>query len=320
MASGRIRGIVRFGFHTQSHAPSTGNPADIYPELRELARRAESAGFAYFSVTDHLVPFPGVGPSSTPMLDPWAALAAVATATERIGLLTLVSNVTLRPPAQLAKAAATLDVISGGRMLLGIGSGGHRAEYEALGLARPDARTRAGMLEETAEAVRMLWERPTTTFEGRHFTLRGMVLEPKPLHRPRLLIGGSGALTLRRVTRHADLANFVLPGPGRLAALIEALERECAGAGRDPAAIEVSVLEQAVLAPTSEAAQAKWEALGSPERGGHRGLVGSAADVIAQLRAYEAAGLATAMVFFPDRDAESIDLFAERVMPGFLNG
>ena len=75
-----------------------------------------------------------------------------------------------------------------------------------------------------------------------------------------------------------------------------------------------------MLAPTSEAAQAKWEALGSPERGGHRGLVGSAAEVIGQLRAYEAAGPATAMVFFPDRDAESIDLFAERVMPGFLNG
>ena len=323
MASGRIRGIVRFGFHTQSHAPSTGNPADIYPELRELARRAESAGFAYFSVTDHLVPFPGIGPSSTPMLDPWAALAAVATATERIGLLTLVSNVTLRPPAQLAKAAATLDVISGGRMLLGIGSGGHRAEYEALGLARPDARTRAGMLEETAEAVRMLWERPTTTFEGRHFTLRGMVLEPKPLHRPRLLIGGSGALTLRSAARHADLVNFVLPGPERLAALVAALRRHRAEAGPHADAphantIEISVLERAVVAPTRAAAEAKWAALGSPERDGHRGLVGAPADVAAALRAYEAAGLDTAMVFFPGGDPESIALFAERVMPELI--
>ena len=308
---------MRFGFHTQSHAASTGNPADIYRELAERAHAAEAAGFSYFSVSDHIVPFPAVGQPAMPVLDPWLALAAVATATDRIGLLTLVSNVTLHTPAQLAKAAATLDVISGGRMLLGIGSGGYRAEYEALGLPYPDAEARAEMLDETAEAVRLLWERPTTTFDGRHFTLRGAVLEPKPLHRPRLLIGGSGALTLRSVARHADLANFVLPGPGRLAALIEALGRECAGAGRDPAAIEVSVLERAVLAPTGAGAEAKWEALGSPERGGHRGLVGSAAEVIAQLRAYEAAGLATAMVFFPDRDAESIDLFAERVMPEF---
>ena len=310
---------MRFGFHTQSHAPTTGNPADIYPELRASARAAESAGFAYFSVSDHVVPVPGVGPPATPMLDPWLALAAVATATERIGLLTLVSNVTLRTPAQLAKAAATLDVISGGRMLLGIGSGGYRAEYAALGLPYPAAPERAEMLEETAEAVRLLWEQPTATYDGRHFTFRGAALEPKPLHRPRLLIGGSGALTLRSVARHADLANFVLPGPGQLAALIEVLGRECAGAGRDAAAIEVSVLERAVVAPTPEAAAAKWRALGSPERAGHRGLVGSPADVIAQLRAYEAAGLATAMVFFPAGDPESVALFAERVMPDFTS-
>ena len=308
---------MRFGFHTQSHAASTGNPADIYRELAERAHAAEAAGFSYFSVSDHIVPFPAVGQPAMPVLDPWLALAAVATATDRIGLLTLVSNVTLHTPAQLAKAAATLDVISGGRMLLGIGSGGYRAEYTALGLPYPTAPERAEMLDETAEAVRLLWERPTATYDGRHFTLHDAVLEPKPLHRPRLPIGGSGALTLGAVARHADLANFVLPGPGRLAALIEALGRECRDAGRDPGAIEVSVLERAVLAPTSAAAQAKWEALGSPERGGHRGLVGTPADVTAQLRAYEAAGLATAMVFFPDQDAESVALFAERVMPEF---
>ena len=310
---------MRFGFHTQSHAPSTGSAADIYPELRERARAAETAGFAYFSVSDHVVSFPAVAAPATPMLDPWLALAAVATATERIGLLTLVSNVTLHTPAQLARAAAALDVISGGRMLLGLGSGGYRADYAALGLPYPAAPERAEMLEETAEAVRLLWEQPTTTYDGRHFTLRDAVLEPKPLHPPRLLIGGSGAPTLRSVARHADLANFVLPGPGPLAALIEVLGRECAAAGRDAAAIEVSVLERAVLAPTSEAAVAKWKALGSPERAGHRGLVGSPADVAAQLRAYEAVGVATAMVFFPDRDAESIALFAEQVMPELLN-
>ncbi len=308
---------MRFGLHTQSHAPSTGDPADIYAELRGRARVAEAAGFAYFSVSDHVVAFPAVGQPPTPMLDPWLALAAVATATERIGLLTLVSNVTLHTPPQLARAAAALDVISGGRMLLGLGSGGYRAEYAALGLPYPAATERAEMLEEAAEAVRLLWERPTATFHGRHFTLRDAVLEPKPLHRPRLLIGGSGALTLGAVARHADLANFVLPGPGRLAALVEVLGRECADAGRDPGAIEVSVLERAVLAPTSEAAVAKWEALGSPERAGHRGLVGSPADVAAQLRAYEGVGLAAAMVFFPDQDSESIELFAEQVMPEF---
>ncbi len=290
---------MRFGFHTQSHAPSTGNAADIYPELRERAREAESAGFSYFSVTDHLVPLPAIGPPDTPMLDPWSALAAVATATERIGLLTLVSNVTLRTPVQLAKAAAALDLISGGRMLLGIGSGGYRSEYEAHGLVRPDARTRAGMLEETAEAVRMLWEQPAATYDGRHFTLREAVLEPKPLHRPRLLIAGSSTPTLRSAARHADLANFVLPGPDRLAKLVETLRRQCADAGRDADAIEVSVLERAVVAPTRAAAAAKWEALGSPRRADHPGLVGSPADVAAQLRAYAAVGLATAMVFFP---------------------
>ena len=309
---------MRFGFHTPSHAPSTGNAADIFPELRESARAAESAGFSYFSVGDHLVPLPGVGPPSTPMLDPWSALAAVATATERIGLLTLVSNVTLTTPVQLAKAAATLDVISGGRMLLGIGSGGYRAEYEALRLPYPAAPKRAEMLDETAEAVRLLWERPTTTYDGHHFALLDAVLEPKPLHRPRLLIGGSGTATLRSAARHADLVNFVLPGPERLAALITALRRRCADAGRDPAAIEVSVLERAVVAPTPEAAAAKWEALGSPEREAHRGLVGSPAEVVAELRAYEAVGLATAMVFFPGGDPESVALFAERVMPELL--
>ena len=308
---------MRFGFHTQSHAATTGRTEDIYPELRELARAAESAGFSYFSVTDHLLPIPAVGPPTTPMLDPWLALAAVATATERIGLLTLVSNVTLRAPVQLAKAAAALDVISGGRMLLGIGSGGYRAEYEAHGLPYPDAHKRAAMLEETAEVVRMLWEQPTTTYRGRHFTLEDATLEPKPVHRPRLLIGGSGRLTLPSVALHADLANFVLPGPDRLASLLGDLHERCAAAGRDPDGIEVTVLERAVLAPTPARAAAKWEALGSPTRGGHPGLVGSPSEVAEQLRAYEAAGLGSAMVLFPSGDAESIALFAEQVMPGF---
>ena len=306
---------MRFGFHTQSHAASTGDPRDIYPEVRELARAAESAGFAYFSVTDHVVPLPAIGVPATPMLDPWLTLAAVATVTERIELLTLVSNVTLRTPFQLAKAAATLDVISGGRMLLGIGSGGYRAEYAALGLPYPAAPQRAEILEETAEAVRLLWERPTTTFDGRHFTLRNAVLEPKPLHRPRLLIAGSGALTLGVVAAWADVANFVLPGPAGLAGLVEKLHLRCAEAGRDPGSIEISVLERAVVAPTSPEASAKWEAMGAPARAGHPGLVGSPSDVIAQLRAYEAAGLETAMVFFPGQDAESIGLFTEYVMP-----
>jgi F420-dependent oxidoreductase-like protein len=191
---------------------------------------------------DHFYPI-GTGDHHGPCLEGWTALAALAQATTRLRLGVLVTGVHYRHPAVLANAAATLDLISGGRLELGLGAGWNEEESGAYGIELGSPADRSDRFEEACEVIVRLLRDEVTDFDGRFYTLQQARCEPKPAQRPHppLGIGGSGERrTLRTTARFAQHWNFVGGRPQELAAKLEVLHRHCAEVGRDPSEILIS--------------------------------------------------------------------------------
>lgn len=186
----------RFGASGQGSEP--GGPA----ALPQLARRIEAMGYDVFLVPDHL----------GDQLAPLPALAAVACATERIRLGTMVLANDFRHPALLAKEAATVDIVSGGRLELGIGAGWMRDEFDAAGIPFDAPRPRIERLGEAVTVLTGLWSGKPVTFEGEHYRVDGLVGSPRPVQRPRppLAIGGGGPRVLELAARHADIVSVAV--------------------------------------------------------------------------------------------------------------
>lgn len=196
------------------HFDWSGTPGNTGTRLAEIARTAEKAGFSSFWIMDHLFqlgePF---GPVDAPLLDSYTALSYVAAVTNRIKLGVLVTNNILRHPGVLIKMVSSLDVLSGGRMYLGIGPGGMvEREIKGLGIPRPSLSERISRLEETLMIFKHLWSRNRTPFHGRYFQLEEPICEPQPLSKPHppILIGmwRGGPRMLRLTARYADACNF----------------------------------------------------------------------------------------------------------------
>lgn len=191
---------------------------------------------------DHFEPILGK-PRSGPCLEGWTTLSALAQATTRIRVGCMVTGIPYRHPSVLANMAASLDVISGGRLELGLGAGWNTDEAEALGIELPELRERFDRFDEALEVIEMLLTREVSDFDGQHFVLRGAHCEPKPVQAPRppIWIGGDGPKrTLRAVARHADYWNTPFASPESLAASVETLRHHCAEVGRDPAEITIT--------------------------------------------------------------------------------
>jgi alkanesulfonate monooxygenase SsuD/methylene tetrahydromethanopterin reductase-like flavin-dependent oxidoreductase (luciferase family) len=204
-----------------------------WTELLEMARHAEATGWDGVWLPDQ----PG-------LLDTWAALGALAVAVPRVRLGSLVSNPAERHPAQLAKLASTVDQLSGGRVTLGLGAG----------LDSTAGADRFGRLEEACQVVRSLFDRPLTTFEGRHFRLQNAPLEPKPLQRPLpLLVGGGERLTMRTAARWADEWN-AWGDADSIGRKLAVLDGHCRDAGRDPVTLGRSAQALISLDPGSAVA------------------------------------------------------------------
>ena len=190
---------------------------------------------------DHFVPpGPGQDPNAN-CFEGWAALAALAARTSRVRVGCLVTGVTYREPAVLAKMAVTIDHLSQGRLELGIGAAWHKGEHEMYGMPFPPAKEREDRLEEAVRVIRLLFDSDApVTFEGAHYPLRDAVFLPKAVQRPHppIMVGGGGERrTLRTLARYGDVMN-VSGTPGQVRHKIEVLERHCRDAGRDPAEIE----------------------------------------------------------------------------------
>jgi probable F420-dependent oxidoreductase len=260
-----------------------------------------------------------------PILEAWSLLAAVAAVTERVELGTLVSPPFFRTPAVFAKQVATIDQVSNGRTIVGLGTGWFATEFEAYGCPFPDLGGRLRALSETAQVLKRLWTEPSVTFEGKFVQIRDTMLEPKPVRRPPILIGGGGEKNLMRiVARHADIWNNMGVAQAALGEKVEALRRRCDEVGRDFATIEVSQQCTVVIAETDEAARKDLERA-NKVYGGHlgaaleaHGIWGGPERVIDRINAHRALGCSLLAIEFFGRDTrEPARLFAERVMPAF---
>ncbi len=213
-------------------------PIETY---RAIWRIAEEGGFDHCWAMDHLASIGPIG-EVRPIFDGWELLAAMAVATERVRLGLLVTGITYRNPALLAKIATTVDHLSEGRLEFGIGAAWAANEHEMYGISGLDHRV--GLLSEGLQIVKMLWTQDRTDFDGRYYKMRNAAAEPKPVQKPYppIWIGAGGPSTMRMTARHADVWNAV--GGGTLESTAETsrrLDEECAAIGRDPAEIRRSV-------------------------------------------------------------------------------
>ncbi len=223
--------IVNFGF--------PGGPASIRSVLAEAARAAEAAGVANLSVMDHYLQMdvPQLGGPHAPMLEGYTTLGYLAGQTETVELQLLVTGVTYRHPALLAKIVTTLDVLSGGRAVLGIGAAWYEREHRAFGVPLPALSERFERLEETLQILHQMWGPDDGPFDGVHYRLAETINSPQPLHRPRIMVGGGGERkTLRLVAQYADACNlFVNQGsdPAVIQHKLDVLREHCETVGTD---------------------------------------------------------------------------------------
>jgi alkanesulfonate monooxygenase SsuD/methylene tetrahydromethanopterin reductase-like flavin-dependent oxidoreductase (luciferase family) len=293
-----------------------------WEEARAAAIEFDELGFDSLWVCDHLY---GVPMPNLPIFEAWSELAAVAALTRRVELGTLVTPPYFRNPAVFAKQVATIDHIANGRTIVGLGAGWFASEFEGYGCPFPSLRDRLRALDDTCEIMKRMWSEERVTFKGSQFSVEDVICEPKPVRRPRILIGGGGEKVLMGIAaRHADIWNNLATFQADLGKKAAALRRRCEELGRDPATIEVS--QQCVVVIGEDEASAR-QALGKAARvyGGHmgaaleeHGIWGSPAMVIHKIRQAVALGCTLFVIEFFGRDTrEPARLFAEQVMPAF---
>jgi F420-dependent oxidoreductase-like protein len=228
-----------------------GGPAQLAAKLREIAKTADEGGLASLWVMDHFFQIPPVGPAELDMLEGYAALSYLAGVTRRVTLGTMVTGVTYRHPGVLVKSVSTLDVLSGGRAILGIGAAWFEREHRGLGVPFPPLRERFERLEEALQIALQMWSGNDSGYQGKHYQLAETLNVPQPLARPRppILVGGSGEKkTLRLVAQYADACNlFTHVGMGALKQKLDVLRRHCDDAKRDYDKIEKTSLGTLVL-------------------------------------------------------------------------
>lgn len=233
---------MRIGLHIADFTYPAG-PAGLADDLSRIAAAAEEQGFARVSVMDHLWQIRPVGPVETDMLEAYTVLGYLAARTEKVDLLAWVTAVTYRDPGLLVKAVTTLDVLSKGRAMLGIGAAWNDEEATGLGLFFPSTAERFERLEETLRIARQMWSDDDGPFEGTHYRLGATLNTPQPLRRPHppILIGGGGERkTLRLVAQYADACNLF--GGPELERKLDVLRTRCEEVGRDYDEIEKTVM------------------------------------------------------------------------------
>jgi F420-dependent oxidoreductase-like protein len=232
-----------------------GRPAiELFDILADAAQAAEESGFDTVFVMDHFFQLPMLGPPELEMLEAYTLLGALAARTEKADLATLVTGVTYRNPALLAKIVTTLDVVSKGRAVLGIGAAWFQEEHEALGFDFPRTPVRFEILEDALHICRRMFTERRSSFEGARASIKDAWSSPRPIREggPPILIGGAGERrTLRLVAEHADASNFNC-NFDEVPRKLEVLARHCADVGRDRSEISVSALGTCVIGRTHE--------------------------------------------------------------------
>ena len=292
-----------------------------YSYLREIFKAADRLGYHAASLYDLL---------SVPTLECWTTISALAGETERIRLAPLVLANLYRHPATLAKMAATLDVISGGRVILGIGAGGSEGDHKAYGLPYPPTSKRTEMLDEAVQVINLLWSGERVSFEGEYYRLENALCDPAPTQKPHppILIGGHGERHLLRVAAaHADITNMRADmSVADHEAKRNVLDTYCRAAGRDASEVALSHNAHVFIGKDEDAIEALLAAHAarrgvSTERfraSLENAIVGTPSQCVERLRRYTDYGIRYFFLLFPEPvSITDLDLFASEVMPHF---
>jgi len=233
-----------FGFHMPNYTYPSVPDDRLFDHVIEQARAAEEAGFDLVTVMDHFYQINGVGPENAPMLEAYTTLSALATQTKRVKLGTLVTGVTYRNPALLAKQVTALDVVSKGRAILGIGAAWNENEHVGYGLEFPPIARRMDRLEEAVTIARLMFTEERPSFEGKHYRIERALNVPRPIQKggPQILIGGGGEKrTLRILAKHGDIGHWFGGPLEELKRKKGVFEDHCAAVGRNPSDVMLTL-------------------------------------------------------------------------------
>ena len=279
-----------------------------YPEVREVARKAEQLGLHSLWIWDHFFgPLGSQRPDRKPLLEAWTTLSALAEATSKLRLGTLVTAMSYRQPSLLAKIISCLDHISNGRVEVGVGAGWYMREYQAYGYTFPPAATRIEQLREGIAIMKAMWTEPKASFKGKHFTVHEAQNDPKPVQKPHPLIwiGGWGEkLLLRAVAELADGYNTGWLSIAEYRHKLGVLRRHCADVGRKFDAIQLSYVGNLHL---------QRQARKEMSEDGNFG--GDPSNCVQKIRSYWAEGADLVILGLDSGDFDSMNLLSEEVLP-----
>ncbi|MFI7586247.1 LLM class F420-dependent oxidoreductase [Spongisporangium articulatum] len=272
---------IKLGYQIPNFSYPDGDPATIFPTVVAQAQEAEASGFDTVLVMDHFYQLPGIGTPDQPMLESYTLLAALSGATQSVQLSTLVTGNTYRHPTHLAKTVTTLDVVSGGRAVLGIGAGWFEREHHDLGFEFGTFTDRFERLEEALNIIKPMLEGADPTFKGKWYEANTAMNNPRVRPTIPVMLGGSGEQkTFRLAARFADHMNIICDLTD-LARKVEVLKERCEEIDRDPATLATSYLASVFITETDAEAQAALERV--PENRRARAFIGTPAQVAEQL-------------------------------------
>jgi F420-dependent oxidoreductase-like protein len=305
---------LSFGLQIPSYTWS-GGAVELAPRLGAVAAAAEDAGFESLWVMDHMLQIPFIGREWLEMMESYTTLGFLAARTSRIRLGTMVTGITYRNPAHLGKIVATLDVLSGGRAMCGLGAAWFEREHRAYGWSFPALKDRYAMLEDALQLLPLLWGPGSPAFEGRTIRVAEAICYPRPLQdRIPILVGGQGERrTLRLVARYADACNL-RGDPATVRRKLAVLARHCADVERDPATVQVTHLSTALGGRDQEEVEQMVATLRpsgtSPEAYRTWANAATVDDHIGRFRELAEAGVQHAIVSLPDLDTtEPVERF-----------
>ena len=294
--------------------------SQIVDSLKDLILMAENAGFDSFWVMDHFHQIKFVGGPDEPMLESWTTISTLAGITTKIKLGTLVTGIVYRHPAILAKISATLDVLSKGRLFMGIGAAWNQEESFAYGVPFPSTRERLLRLEEVIQIIRKMWTKSTATFNGKYYQIKDAYCNPKPLQKPHppIMVGGGGERnTLRIVAKYADACNL-FGSFETIKRKLSILNEHCKNVGRDYDSILKTKLGIVLIDNDKVSLNKKLNELfkGMPKEQIKEFVIyGTQEEVLKEIESLENVGIEYFIVDLdPSRELEQLELFADKIM------
>jgi F420-dependent oxidoreductase-like protein len=280
-----------FGFHMPNFTFPGAEEAQLFDRVVANAQAAEAAGFDMVTVMDHFYQIRGIGPETEPMLEAYTTLGALAAKTSRIKLATLVTGVTYRNPAVLVKQVTTLDVISKGRAILGIGAAWNEDEHIGYGVGFPPISERMERLDEALTIAKLMFAEERPSFQGKHYRIERALNVPRPIQPggPKILVGGGGERkTLRLLARHGDIGHWFGGPVEDLKRKKGVFEEHCAAVGRDPSSVLLTVGLNIILVDDEREGKALFDRI--PDERKPMVSIATPAQAAEKLRLYVDAG------------------------------